>query len=1450
MLLAQAHGQGTTFVNDTAIGDPALIPSTVNTLINRGYILLSTTLPFETMDTLVYSNLAGSTLGSGRMEATPGFRFDYLPSTGGPRRWSSTFFSDNNARVQANDGAQESLLPRAIVGPSILSILATNIIVKSGAPDEQVPGSRASLVVGANGWLQLQGRNVDLYRSGLEVLPVWNEAVGSANDIQNNAFDPDIAVYDTAAVEGNFGQNPNTLASGSLWNGTTATSIAAPPSGAATVASFTLDDPESDYYIAVNPLSAGGVVLTNFLPDFNDPNGFVETDSEIVLVTNLVILPATYFDTNDVFTTNFVSLNITNGLTGGGNPAGDIQIVAPVEHTFELTQLTNEVVLTNLVVSGNVFAVQQRLTQLTIYTNITKGAVFGQAPPGFTIAHGFSGNNPRSVELGISAPISNAVTVLDDTASIYVQSTLASSGDRGLLVNSLSATRPPDAGTGRPASMVVSRDVYTGSTIDNPPPADFFVSSGILDPQNLDFGISDGILMPQWINRDSVSNATVTAGEYAAYEAFFDNIVSRGLGLPSETYTNLPGRVHIDAGYLDLRDTRIRAEGNIKISTPHLVSSTNTVIDCEKLGLDIGSTNGTLRVQGMAKDTVERLRGDITVWSGLWENTVFVFFGNNFALTNGNITMDLPNPDPEGDPLQITNVVLIPLTVTNTIAVTYHTMMVDARALTTTLPVDVYELKTHSPNVIIDDNMSLVETLIIDAQRLTLNTNFILLGGFPADPSPAAVTPTAPALENWGVTNAPNLAYFTNNALFFIPFEGHFGDDRAIPYTAFVNNGTVDTYSMKLKSRYYENSGDLLTYGILTLDGEIGRLLEGNTSSGGDTWLRGQNLSLEGASISAEGAVNIAISNNLSDKATELSSGIVARNGINLLVKPVTGDLLQSMVTSYAPEVPAPQPVHTWAGEDRGPSPAGFINNAAIGWFTLAPPDAGFSPVFFFRPAGARNAMYVDMLDLSGLTDINKQLNILPGMTIYYAAAMLGFTPPDDANGDPQTPEEYLNGKFNGRLRWVPTYAGANSSTTVNDVPLNAAYVTSLINRGLDPAAEIQVAPISIFVNGAGTVVAATNGTPLVVGQTYTLSAQPAEGATFFGWTGSVETNSRVIQFVMEPGLELTANFTFNPIDATYVGLFYEDDAVRFLQSGAITITTTKSGKLSGAVQVASGKYPFSTSLDDSGVAEIYVPRTAMFLTLQVGTNQITGIVEGDGWTANIFADRAGMGASRFAGNYTVVLPGSGDISMTGLPFGDGYAIAKVDASGKAKISGVLGDGTKFSQSASVTEDGVWPLFVPLYKGNGQLLSWIQLGNNPGEDLGGDFTWFKDEIGGKNYPDGFNLSRHAMGSLFSPTNAPLTGFSDAKIFFEGTGLQSSMLSELLIDSANKISNLGNTKLKLQLNKKQGLFKGSIADPVTGDKAKFQGVILQKQRFGSGFFLNGEETGRVRLEPAP
>ncbi len=66
---------------------------------------------------------------------------------------------------------------------------------------------------------------------------------------------------------------------------------------------------------------------------------------------------------------------------------------------------------------------------------------------------------------------------------------------------------------------------------------------------------------------------------------------------------------------------------------------------------------------------------------------------------------------------------------------------------------------------------------------------------------------------------------------------------------------------------------------------------------------------------------------------------------------------------------------------------------------------------------------------------------------------------------------------------------------------------------------------LRVVINGMGTVSPFTNGQSLFVGGSFTITAAPAHGFGFAGWTGGVTSNTPQLIFVMQPNLTLEANF-------------------------------------------------------------------------------------------------------------------------------------------------------------------------------------------------------------------------------------------------------------------------------------------------------------------------------------
>jgi len=882
--------------------------------------------PFETWDTLNFYN-------KGQMTCAPGWWFDTLSSANGSRRLAANFVNENPGVIRARDSfAFGSTCVPAVYDPSYLLIWATNITTGAGITSS----GGASLIVGANGRLELVGTNINISRSGLEVLPVWDEPFGSGNGDTN--FYPDVAVYDKYWVQTNFSASDK-LDSGALWNGFTATApvVSGPPPGPSRPGStvgFSLSSPAVDSYLNVAP----GAYVT--------------------------------------------------------------------------------VVVTNMNHSTNV---------VTLFTNITKGAVFVSAPPDMNVRLGFTGPYENGFDtIGVSLSIlrPNAATTLSENAYIFVQDTLASQPpgvpSRGLRANAVGCP----ANTFRPVNYIFSRQNFSpGSPGNNGyPDANFFISSG----NRLDY--TNGI-----ISIDSVSNAVVQIGDYAGYSAFFDNVVSRSAAVAGGGVTNLPGRIRILADKLDMSQARLRAEGEIMIQATSLIASSNAVVDCENLRFNLSSAAGNLKVQNLAKDFVTRLRGQIYAWSAFWTNSVEVVL-NNYAFSNYTLTLLSGGT--------ITIEVAIPTPVTNTVNMGLHTLMLDARALQTVLPVSVYDLTTHSTNVVINDNLSVIQTLSLDARRLTLEGNMTFPGFYPSDPLTGGMYPI-PAIQNWTYLLAPNLLYFTNHGTLSIPNEAHFGDDGLKPYSVFVNTGHIGAASIQVNSAYVENSGSLSAgVGSLILQGGTGKLENGSSVSGGEMQFWFGSLKFDHyQALANNNAINFWITNSLSDAGPGSANVFEAQNGFNLYLKPPTGDLLGTTLQSTAVDVPSVWISHVWAGQDRGLSAAGYSNNVAVGRLVLA--TYGPNPVFYFSGTGVSNALYVDSLDLSQLTDIANQLQIDPNLTIYFAAASLGFTPPL-TNGVSQQAEEYLDGQFDGHLRWVRNFAGPNSSVAVV-----SNGVSILVNRAL-----------------------------------------------------------------------------------------------------------------------------------------------------------------------------------------------------------------------------------------------------------------------------------------------------------------------------------------------------------------------------------------------------------------
>jgi hypothetical protein len=749
--------------------------------------------------------------------------------------------------------------------------------------------------------------------------------------------------------------------------------------------------------------SFNNLPATNFFPD--------------VAITDVYWGPP---PTNPPPLTSFNSVNVWDGTIatapssqvqfGPGGPWGFTGFSEITTVTDSLSNATDLVGLTLTNMDGST-------TNLMVPTNIVKQAVFiALSDPALSAAvKYFPSSDPRNPYQTICVKLSlSSIDVISGNptfTSLYFYDTLAAETNRGVLANASSTVLPPNVPY-RPVNYLLSRiddgRFAAGGPGGGPPDQNFYFDPSTYSP-----------------------TSKVVTAEYGAYEAFVDNLASEPPPLAAGTVTNFPGRVQIYADNLDFRSTRVRGEGEVVLKANHLLSSSGAAVDCQNLSYTLGSTNGNLDVVNLAKTTVTRLKGDLFAWSGLWTNQMTFIFAN-YSVTN--------TFDTNGVKIG-TNAILVPIT--NTATVGLHALILDGGNLIVHLPVITWDMVAHSTNVVLSDNLAVVQSLLIDGQSLTINGGLTL--------SNTTVQSTIGqtfsfSLDDWVFTNAPSLLYLTNNGSLTVPNEAHFGDDRPVAYSDFINTGTLTAGSLNVNSSYIENDAALSArIGPMNLAGNSALFQNGQATSGGDIDLTFGGLKFNRSQLSAAGALNLNITNGLSDAGGGSSNLLRTRNGFNLFVKPPFGDLLGTAFQSQP--VNFIEATHTWAGQDFGASPGGYSNNVALGKLILTSPTTlpYQFPLFFLTGTGATNGLYVDLLDLTSMgTNYLNLIQIDPSLTIYYAAAKISFTPPPNAAGVPQEPEEFLNGQFGGHLKWVSTFAGPNSSV---DVVING--VTVAVNSAL-----------------------------------------------------------------------------------------------------------------------------------------------------------------------------------------------------------------------------------------------------------------------------------------------------------------------------------------------------------------------------------------------------------------
>jgi hypothetical protein len=334
---------------------------------------------------------------------------------------------------------------------------------------------------------------------------------------------------------------------------------------------------------------------------------------------------------------------------------------------------------------------------------------------------------------------------------------------------------------------------------------------------------------------------------------------------------------------------------------------------------------------------------------------------------------------------------------------------------------------------------------------------------------------------------------------------------------------------------------------------------------------------------------------------------------------------------------------------------------------------------------------------------------------------------------------------------------------------------------------------------------------------------------------------------------------TNEPVVGNYYGLFYSSDGAQINQSGYLIVTVSENSHFYARLQLASSPYSITGQFDGSGFASniLKVARQSpLQLQLQFTKGDppmLTGTVGNGTWLAEIAAYEANFNArtnpAPFAGKYTLVIHGPNDGNPQ-EPQGDGYGTVSVSTAGLLQFTGILGDGTPFSQTTTISADGQWPLYASLYGGQGQILGWVDFTNAAQSDLSGTLTWTKLPIArDRSYAAGFDLTPALEGSHFiaGTAKAPLLDFSTGVLILTEGGIPASMTNSFTVGPDERL--IASNRMTLSFSAATGLFTGTAPNPLVGHAPlSFRGMFMIKENYGSGYFINSDLSGAAYFGP--
>lgn len=347
-----------------------------------------------------------------------------------------------------------------------------------------------------------------------------------------------------------------------------------------------------------------------------------------------------------------------------------------------------------------------------------------------------------------------------------------------------------------------------------------------------------------------------------------------------------------------------------------------------------------------------------------------------------------------------------------------------------------------------------------------------------------------------------------------------------------------------------------------------------------------------------------------------------------------------------------------------------------------------------------------------------------------------------------------------------------------------------------------------------------------------------------------------------------------------YAGLVYSGNTNTATQSGIFVVSIAPNRVFSGRMLIGQRHAGFTGQFNTNGAANVLVQITIdnscygcdppvsdietqslwnVHFQLSPAGDSVSGVlnfiqsgVHGVIPDGTLFGKRSSFNRTNrvsSAGKFTFAIAGSGDPANTNFPTGNGFGTITIGSTGNINFAGSLADKSAFSHSATLCDDGTFPIFAWLYNGKGMIQGWIGLTNTPTADLTGDVFWVRPNFVQRSfYPAGFTNDLPVVGSRYVQTN-PVLDWTNGVVIFQGGNLGSPFTNAVFLTSKGTVTNVSTNRMALKIQSKSGRFNGWVNEPITGDRIPFMGIILQKESGGFGYFPDAPLSGQVLLGPA-